>query len=96
MCSGMLKTKVIIEIFQTQFFLFSFISELKTYGGGQGGGRQGDGRQRGGGVGHIGTGMIILGSPCLPLTLFSYTVEVFIVSVHSPEFKRSECMYIIL
>ena len=30
LCSGMLKTKAIIDIFWTQFFLFSFISELKT------------------------------------------------------------------
>ena len=29
MCSGMLKTKAIIEIFQTQFLLFSFIFRMQ-------------------------------------------------------------------
>ena len=68
------QTKAIIDIFQTQFFLFSFISELMTCGCGQGGGGQGGGRQGGGGVSHIGAG-IILSASCL-LALFCFMLKV--------------------
>ena len=53
---------------------------------GQGGGRQGCG-----GVSHIGAGTILSASCLLALFCFMFKVEVFIVSVHGPEFKRSEC-----
>ena len=59
--------------------------------GGQGGGRQGGGQQGGGGVSHIGAGIILSASCSLALFCFMFKVEVFIVSVHGPEFKRSEC-----
>ena len=63
---------------------------------GDGGGRQGGGGQ--GGVGHIGAGIILSASYLLGFDLLclKLKVEVFIVSVHSLEFKRSECMYLIL
>ena len=75
------------------FYFLSFL-ELKTdallWTGGGG--------QRGGEVGHIGTGILL--SACLPLNVFCFMfevkVEVSILSVHGPKFKRSECMYIIL
>ena len=77
MCSGMLKTKANIDIFWTQSFLFSFISNSRQMCcGGQGGGGQGSGGQRGGGVGHIGVGMIILSVSCLALNLLGYMFEV--------------------
>ena len=60
-------------------------------GGRQGGGRQGGGRQGGGGVSHIGARIILRTSCLLALFCFMFKVEVFIVSVHGPEFKRSEC-----
>ena len=63
---------------------------------GEGGGGQGGGGQGGGGVSHIGAG-IILSAFCL-LALFCFMFKVvFIVpvSVHGPEFKRSECIYLI-
>ena len=63
--------------------------------GGEGGGGQGGGRQGGGGVSHIGAGIILSASCSLALFCFIFKV-VFIVSVHGPEFKRSECMYLIL
>ena len=65
--------------------------------GGEGGGRQGDGGQGGGGVSHIGAGIILSAFCSFALFCFIFKV-VFIVpvSVHGPEFKRSECMYLIL
>ena len=73
----MLKTKAIIDIFRTQFFLFSFISNSRQMCcGGQEGGGQGSGGQRGGGVGPIGAEMIILSVSCLALNLFGYMFEV--------------------
>ena len=59
--------------------------------GGEGGGRQG-----GGGVSHIGAGIILSAFGSFALFCFIFKV-VFIVpvSVHGPEFKRSECMYLI-
>ena len=64
-------------------------------GGGEGHGGEGGGRQ-GGGVGHIGAGIILSASYLLGFDLCSVSclklkVEVFIVSVHGLEFKRSEC-----
>ena len=64
--------------------------------GGKEGGREGCDRQ-GGGVGHIGAGIILSASYLLGFDLCSVLclklkVEVFIVSVHGLEFKRSECM----
>ena len=50
----------------------------------------------GGGVSHIGAGIIL--SAFCSLALFCFMLKVvFIVpvSVHGPEFKRSECMYLI-
>ena len=58
---------------------------------GEGGGRQGGGRQGDGGVSHIGAGIILSASCSFPLFCFMFKVEVFIVSVHGLEFKRSEC-----
>ena len=51
---------------------------------------------RGGGVSHIGAGIILSAFCSLALFCFMFKV-VFIVpvSVHGPEFKRSECMYLI-
>ena len=52
--------------------------------------------QGGGGVSQIGAGIIL--SAFCSLALFCFMFEVvFIVpvSVHGPEFKRSECMYLI-
>ena len=63
--------------------------------GGEGGRRQGSGGQGGGGVSHIGAGIILSASCSLALFCFMFKV-VFIVSVHGLEFKRSECMYLIL
>ena len=62
--------------------------------GGEGGGGQRGHGQGGGGVSHIGGG-IILSASC-SLALFCFMFKVFIVSVHGPELKRSECMYLIL
>ena len=63
---------------------------------GQGGGGQGGGGQGGGGVSQIGAGIILSAFCSLALFCFMFKV-VFIVpvSVHGPEFKRSECMYLI-
>ena len=63
--------------------------------GGEGGGTQGGGRQGGGGVSHIGAAIILSASCSLALFCFMFKV-VFIVSFHGLEFKRSECMYLIL
>ena len=54
---------------------------------------KGGGRQRGGGVSHIGAGIILSASCSLALfcLYLRLKVEVFIFSVHGPEFKRSEC-----
>ena len=57
--------------------------------------RKGGGGQGGGGVSPIGAGIIL--SAFCSLALFCFMFEVvFIVpvSVHGPEFKRSECMYL--
>ena len=56
---------------------------------------QGGGGQGGGGVTQIGAGIILSASCSLALFCFMFEV-VFIVpvSVHGPEFKRSECMYL--
>ena len=64
-------------------------------GGGEGCGGEGCGRQ-GGGVGHIHAGIILSASYLLGFDLCSVSflklkVEVSVVSVHGPEFKRSEC-----
>ena len=82
------KTKAIIDIFWTELFLFSFISELKTDVYWWSGRWQ---TRRWGRVSHIGAGIILSASCSLPLFCFMFKVEVFIVSVHGPEFKRSEC-----
>ena len=63
--------------------------------GDEGGGRQGGGGQGGGGVSQIGAGIILSASCLLALFCFMFKV-VFIVSVHDPKLKRSECMYPIL
>ena len=88
----MIKSKVISDIsnFWAQFFLFSFISELKTDASWW------QKRWKGGGVGHIAAGIILSTSYLLGFDLCSVLclklkVEVFIVSVHGLEFKRSEC-----
>ena len=53
------KTKAIIDIFQTQFFLFlSFQNSRQMCGSGEGGSRQGGGGQ--GGVDQFGAGIILL------------------------------------
>ena len=52
---------------------------------------QDSGSQGGEGVSHIGAGIILSASCSLALLCFIFKVEVFIVSVHGPEFKRSEC-----
>ena len=61
----------------------------------EGGGTQGGGRQGGGGVSHIGAGIILSASCSFALFCFMFKV-VFIDPVHGPEFKRSECMHLIL
>ena len=59
------------DIFQTQFFLLSFIQNSRQmYSGGQGGGRQEGGRQGGRGVSHIGAGIILSASCSLALFCF--------------------------
>ena len=50
---------------------------------------------REGGVSHMGGGIILSASCLLALFCFMFKV-VFIVSVHGLEFKRSECMYLIV
>ena len=65
-------------------------------GGGQGGGEQGGGGQGGGGVSQIGAGIILSAFCSLALFCFMFKVVFTVpVSVHGPEFKRSECMYLI-
>ena len=63
--------------------------------GGERGGRQGGGGQGGGGVSHIGAGIILSASCSLALFYFMFKVVCLLFSVHGPEFKRSECMYLI-
>ena len=63
-------------------------------GGGEGCGGEGGGRQ-GGGVGHIGARIILsvsylLGFDLCSVSCLKLKVEVSIVSVHGPEFKRSK------
>ena len=79
------------------FRFLAFQNSEQTCCGGEGGGRQGGGGQGGGGVSHIGAGIILSAFCSFALFCFIFKV-VFIVpvSVHGPEFKRSECMYLIL
>ena len=74
------------------FCFLAFQNSEQTCCGGEGGGGQG-----GGGVSHIGAGIILSAFCSFALFCFIFKV-VFIVpvSVHGLEFKRSECMYLIL
>ena len=55
---------------------------------------EGGGGQGGGGISHIGAGIILSVFCSLALFCYMFKVDVLIVpvSVHGPEFKRSECM----
>ena len=77
------------------FYFLSFQNLRQMHCFGKVGGGEGCGRQ-GGGVGHIHAGIILSASYLLGFDLCSVSflklkVEVSIVSVHGPEFKRSEC-----
>ena len=102
MCSGMLKTKVITDILATILSIFFHfrtqdrcIVVVREVAERDVAGREVAGREAG--VGHIGAGIILSASYLLGFDLCSVLclklkVEVFIVSVHGLEFKRSECM----
>ena len=79
------------------FCFLAFQNSEQTCCGGEGGGRQGGGGQGGGGVSYIGAGITLSAFCSFASFCFIFKV-VFIVpvSVHGPEFKRSECMYLIL